>query len=24
LPIDVLPPEGSLEVRLGHENFAWD
>jgi alpha-amylase/alpha-mannosidase (GH57 family) len=24
LPIDVLPPDGPLEVRLGHENFAWD
>ena len=24
LPIDVLPPDGSLEVRLGRENFAWD
>jgi alpha-amylase/alpha-mannosidase (GH57 family) len=24
LPIDVLPPDGSLEVRLGAENFAWE
>jgi hypothetical protein len=24
LPVDVLPPEGSLEVRLGREHFAWD
>ncbi|MGB6198706.1 MAG: glycoside hydrolase family 57 protein, partial [Candidatus Acidiferrales bacterium] len=24
LPLDVLPPEGSLEVRLGRENFGWD
>ncbi|MGB6429893.1 MAG: glycoside hydrolase family 57 protein [Candidatus Acidiferrales bacterium] len=24
LPIDVLPPDGSLEVRLGRENFGWD
>jgi alpha-amylase/alpha-mannosidase (GH57 family) len=24
LPVDVLPPEGSLEVRLGREHFAWE
>ena len=23
LPVDVLPAEGSLEVKLGEENFAW-
>jgi hypothetical protein len=23
LPMDVLPAEGSLEVKLGEENFAW-
>jgi alpha-amylase/alpha-mannosidase (GH57 family) len=23
LPIDVLPAEGFLEVKLGEENFAW-
>lgn len=23
LPVDVLPAEGFLEVRLGNENFAW-
>jgi alpha-amylase/alpha-mannosidase (GH57 family) len=24
LPLDVLPPDGSLEVRLGREYFAWE
>ncbi|HXQ25563.1 MAG TPA: glycoside hydrolase family 57 protein [Candidatus Acidoferrales bacterium] len=24
LPVDVLPPEGVLEVALGEENFAWE
>jgi hypothetical protein len=24
LPLDVLPPDGSLEVRLGREHFAWE
>ncbi|HEV2288117.1 MAG TPA: glycoside hydrolase family 57 protein [Candidatus Acidoferrales bacterium] len=23
LPIELLPPEGSIEIRLGEENFAW-
>lgn len=23
LPIDVLPAEGTLDVQLGEENFAW-
>ncbi len=23
LPMDILPAEGSLEVKLGEENFAW-
>jgi len=23
LPVDALPVEGALEVRLGEENFAW-
>jgi alpha-amylase/alpha-mannosidase (GH57 family) len=24
LPMDVLPAQGSVEVRLGAENFGWD
>ncbi len=24
LPVDVLPPSGWTEVRLGAENFSWD
>ena len=24
LPVDVLPPEGMLNVALGEENFAWN
>jgi alpha-amylase/alpha-mannosidase (GH57 family) len=23
LPLDLLPPEGNLEILLGEENFAW-
>jgi len=23
LPVDVLPAEGWLEVKLGADNFAW-
>ncbi|MFZ0213125.1 MAG: glycoside hydrolase family 57 protein [Candidatus Acidiferrales bacterium] len=23
LPVELLPPEGSIELRLGEENFAW-
>jgi hypothetical protein len=23
LPVDVLPEEGTLEIRLGAENFSW-
>ncbi len=23
LPIDVLPAEGTLDVQLGEENYAW-
>jgi hypothetical protein len=23
LPVDVLPPEGLLQILLGEENFAW-
>jgi alpha-amylase/alpha-mannosidase (GH57 family) len=24
LPLDVLPPDGSLQIHLGSEHFAWD
>jgi len=23
LPVDLLPPEGMLEIQLGEDNFAW-